>query len=477
MIRKPHTSFRAKPALAPSRVPGLAPGWGWTIALAAVLVLGGGNWTMPLPRLLAEGLAIGMLVAAIGSARWPEDLRMTAADWIWVALLALFIAHLVPLPPALWTALPGRATAVLSDRAVFGAPLWRPFSLDPQATWRSLLMLLPAFALYLAVRLGNPERHLALLRGAALAGLAAVGLALTQLSLPAAEWLRPYPRGDYALPIGFFINRNHQATFLLCTLPLAGAWLALCAKEHGTGQTRGTARAPWLLGVFALFVATGVLVTISRSGAALLPIAFAGTLLAWTASGHTGTARAWRRRIWLVLGLFGALIATGLFIAALGGDGLTGVLRRDGPAGDARFDFWPSVVAAAMRFWPVGSGIGTFLDGYEMHEPLEILGPLYLNHAHNDYLEILLEAGVPGMVLALAGIWELALMARTGWREGGAACRMAAVCLLLPVLHSLVDYPLRTISISCLAALAAGLLAAGNNAVAAERKREHDLAG
>jgi O-antigen ligase len=441
-------------------------GWGWTAAIAAMLVLGGANWTMPLSRFLAELAGVGLLLAAIVAPGRRDNLRMTVPDWLWVALLALFTFHLLPLPPAVWTQLPGRELAALADRSVFGATGWRPLTLDPEATWRSLLMLLPAFSAYLALRLGDGERRAALLRGVAIAAIAAIAIAFMQLALPAKAWLHFYPRGDYEEPTGFFTNRNHQATFLLCALPLAACWL-LPKKQD--------ARAAWqaaglLLSAGAGIAALAVLATGSRTAAALLPLALAATAIAWVQAGDIAALASLKgnralRLLAFAAGLLAVFAAVIVMIAGLGGDDIAQVLRRTPVLDDNRLDFWPHVAGAAGHFWPVGSGIGTFLDAYEMHEPLEALRPLYVNHAHNDFLEIFLEAGAPGLVLALAGTWELGMMGWRAWRApphqalAAAPARLASVVIALPIAHSLVDYPLRTVSISVLFALAAAILA------------------
>lgn len=438
--------------------------------MVAVLILGGGNWTMPLPRFLAELAGVGLLLAAIVTPRSHtqgrlDRLRMTVPDWLWVALLSLFAFHLLPLPPAVWTQLPGRELAAAADHAVFGSTGWRSLTLDPEATWRSLLMLLPAFAAYLAVRLGDTERLVALLRGIVIAAAIAIIVAFIQLALPGEALLHFYPRGDYEEPVGFFTNRNHQASFLLCALPFAACWLT-----PRTGGARHAWRNAGLsLALAAAIGSLAVLATGSRTGAALLPLALAATAAGWAMARDAPVAPSARNRalrlVSVAMGILAALAVVVVVVAALGGDEVAKVLRRTPVLEDNRLDFWPLVTNAATHFWPVGSGIGTFLDAYEMLEPLEALRPHYVNHAHNDFLEIVLEAGAPGLVLALAGTWELSVMGWGAWRAPSSSppsatrARFASIAIALPIAHSLVDYPLRTVAISSLFAVAAAILA------------------
>ena len=445
----------APPAAPPWRSLLAAPGWGWSLALMAIVVLGGGNWTMPLPRLPASLLAIGMLAAAIGSRGSRFPVKLVSEDRHVLALLALFALHLVPLPPSLWTALPGRETASAIDTAVFGAPRWRPLSLDPAASLRALATLIPALAVYVAVRGGDALRRAALLRGIVLAMILAMTAAAAQLLWRDAAWLHFYPRGDYAFPVGFFTNHNHQAIFLIVCLP----WLALWLGEAGTQARRGLV----LAGAAAL-VAVFALATASRSGAVLLIAGLLLTGAAWLRAAP-GDAPAPPRRLRHPLLLAGGvLVALMLLLIGLGGDALTSALRRSAMADDLRLDFWPHVANAAAAFWPYGSGLGTFFDAYAMVQPLADVSPLALNHAHDEPLEIALEAGVPGLILLISVVWRFAEAARDSWRRGPttpalAAARFASVVAALLLAHSLVDYPLRGFALSCLFAMAWAMLA------------------
>jgi O-antigen ligase len=118
------------------------------------------------------------------------------------------------------------------------------------------------------------------------------------------------------------------------------------------------------------------------------------------------------------------------------------------------------------QYFPIGSGVGSFVDVFYAGEPRELLKPSYLNHAHNDWLEWLLETGLPGVLLALAAIagWtlrSLRLVRMQRGNGGGVGLALAgAVIILLLGLASIVDYPVRVPAVACLLALAAVWMAA-----------------
>jgi O-antigen ligase len=109
---------------------------------------------------------------------------------------------------------------------------------------------------------------------------------------------------------------------------------------------------------------------------------------------------------------------------------------------------------------PFGSGFGTFDPVYRIHEPYDRLDQQYLNHAHNDLVELALTAGVPGLVLVGA---FLVWFARRCWilnRESRPTPALApalagAAVLGILLLASLADYPLRTPLMMMVGAIAA----------------------
>ena len=151
----------------------------------------------------------------------------------------------------------------------------------------------------------------------------------------------------------------------------------------------------------------------------------------------------------LVIAIVGALIATSPGRVGMAFDRFGEVTE------DARAYIWDDASYSASRYFPVGSGMGTFDDVFQLDESLENMTPKRAGRAHNDYLEVAIEAGLPGILL-IAG-W-LALLAWLSWcarhsRDRWIAWSGAAVLLAI-ALQSITDYPLRNHAMLALAGFA-----------------------
>ena len=102
-----------------------------------------------------------------------------------------------------------------------------------------------------------------------------------------------------------------------------------------------------------------------------------------------------------------------------------------------------------------------------MFEPAGAILSTYINHAHNDWIELYLEAGWPALIVLAGFLVWFVKAATTAWLtrsansaiDRGLACA-ASISILVMLLHSLVDYPLRTTALSSLFALCCALLIA-----------------
>jgi len=359
------------------------------------------------------------------------------------------LLQLLPLPLSTWSGLPGREQAALALEIAGLAPAWLPISLTPDLTWLSLLALIPPAAMFLVVlRQGFPlgERLIRVALGfAVLSILLAFGQAII-----GTRDLFVWAANDVGEVPGLFANRNHLATLCLISLPFACVLGARPLRESGRDQ-----KPLWLAALFVFMVVLALGVIRSRAGVVLMGPVLAVSLAAgWLASGR-GLPR---RRLVAGAGLAAvSLLVVAAFLA------LPVVDRFDpSTSSELRFENWPLVLRAADAHLPLGGGIGSFDAVFRSVEPLSQLDATFFNHAHNDYLETLLEAGWLG---AAAIVGFLVWFGRRGWRawRSGAGRahdlqRAASVAILVMLLHSAADYPLRTETLMVLFALFAALL-------------------
>jgi O-antigen ligase len=100
-----------------------------------------------------------------------------------------------------------------------------------------------------------------------------------------------------------------------------------------------------------------------------------------------------------------------------------------------------------------------------MSETPQTLGVGLINYAHNDWLQLWLEGGVgAAFLLGLFSLWYIARTFHV-WRRGGNGLdallsRAASLVVGLLLIHSLVDYPLRSTALMCVFALASALMVA-----------------
>ena len=363
-------------------------------------------------------------------------------------IVAVPILQLIPLPASIWTKLPGRQPIEeVLDVTGLGRPSL-PFSMAPQETWRSLLALTPPAAMLVGgLFLNGRERRVMAVCWLVL-GVVSLGIGLLQLIGGENSRFYFYEITNPGSLVGLFSNRNNQAALFYSLMPLAAVF---AAQFNGDFQDRRTI--PALLAVLYFFVAlVGVAATRSRAGIAITVVALLGSAVIIVRSG--ALRRHWRAALGLGAGSVVAIGAVALF-------GLGPILDRfSSGGGDPRFTGWPLVLAEAQRYLPLGSGVGSFQTIYLAAEPLNNVSPIYFNHAHDDYLELLLETGFVGAALFAAfALWLLARIARIWTSRGdiiGSACTLTIVVLMA---HSLVEYPLRTEALAVLFAFACSTIA------------------
>jgi O-antigen ligase len=381
------------------------------------------------------------------------------------AIAALPLLQILPLPVSFWQALPGRDVA-LSSAHLFGFDSEAmPLSLDPGSTLQSFIEALPAFALFaVAHRVSAPGQVRLLL---VIVGLALLSftLGVVQIATGSANF---YDTAHEGLPIGLFANRNHQADLLNIGILLS----VILGMRPQLFPSLKLFRP--VLFAAAAAMAAGVIATGSRSGMVLLVYV---TAAAAALSGKT----AWSPKRIAVAGIVVVIVPLCLVLA--GSQVAEQSLQRfNRQQTDQRFEFWPAAVWTAEHYFPAGSGIGTFDPVFRANEPLSIVGDHYVVHAHNEYIEIPLEDGLPGALLVLCFLiwWIGATIVSAGTDDrnlDGLLGRIGSAIIPIFLLHSALDYPLRMLALMTVFAYACGLLSRtlllGKLPISALQRRSH----
>jgi O-antigen ligase len=384
-----------------------------------------------------------------------RDGRAPVGSLLLAAAILVPCLQLIPLPPSLWTAMPGRAGVVEVLRAAGLALHAMPTSLTPGETLHGLLALIPPAALFLiTIHLPSAARR-GLARLIVFVALVNIFLALLQLAGGADSPLRIYANAGIRSVAGFFANRDHLADFVACAIPLA---LAAFAAPGGAPEERsrpGILRRLAPLWALTPILIMGVAATSSRAGVVLVVIGLTGGLAG--ASAFAGRGRGAR----LGLGLF-ATVGVVILIALVLGR-IPALERFTERGADLRFAAAPTVLAAVKAYWPVGTGVGSFIPIYQTFQPIRLVDPTIFNHAHDDFLEAVLECGLAAVLILLGFLAWFAGRCHAAWRSpehpGAAALpRAGSLIVVMILIHSAVDYPLRTVAMTSLFAFACALL-------------------
>jgi O-antigen ligase len=432
----------------PSQVrQGIAPAY-----LLACLILGGsaqGIWENMLLQLAG--------VAVIGWAaveRMDEPLMRPATQVLLIAILAIAVValQLVPLPASVWANLGGRAALGGQFRVLGIAPPPLPLSLTPYRSLDSLLGLIPAIAMFCAIVRLKAYRPVWLAIALVAGTFAGILLGALQVASSGAAVQSPwyiYPETNIGTGVGFFANGNHMATLLVITLPFLAA---LVAASRKTSMQRYSAVVALCVGA-ALVVLVGLALNRSLAGYGLGLTLLAASALIVLPPGS-------RLRIWaivvaalLLIGAVAALETTAIGATRIGQKTATSVQSREA--------ILSTTERALKDFMPFGSGLGSFQSVYHLYEQPTEVTTTYVVHAHNDYVELALETGVAGIaVMILFLLWWAVAVWRV-WRtaEAGPFARAASLASAAILVHSLVDFPLRTAAISACFAMCVALLA------------------
>ena len=388
----------------------------------------------PADQVLAFGCVLGLtaLACLLGN---RLGLQVTI-PWPVAAVASLPVLQLLPVDLASWGLASPSSLRATGQLRGLGVDPFEAVSIYPFATLQAVTVVAGCCAVFVIAR--------AIARHAERAVLVAVAAVLLALLVEAALGLHQYLRGqlfgDVLSPMahGTFINSNHFAALLgSCfglVVGLSVGW-DFRLRRGPSADSRNTLLTLVGAGVAVAYL-VGIVLSFSRMGIVVaVLLALASVLMA-----------AWRRGLALLLA---GSCATAIGItAAVGVAGLGDRFQRlvSDQSDPSRVAIWrDSVEVAKDQLW-TGSGLGSFpfvFQRSEMYFPRKTV-----DHAHCDYIEWLVELGLPA-VLLLAGVISVAFLSacrslrriepprRRGLQAG---CILGAGALLL---HAIVGFPLQ----------------------------------
>ena len=431
--------------------------WALVLFLALVFFTGGGARGDIQSLIILRPVTVLMCGFALWSLKREHVQANRFLFGMAVAIFALVGLHLVPLPPAIWSSLPGREIITEIDKTAGLGDVWRPLTMVPSGGWNAFYSLfVPLAVLLLGVQLSREERFqlLPVLMGL---GLFSGFIGLLQTIGDPQGLLYFYSVTNNGSAVGLFANRNHQAILLATLFPMLAVYACAGVKSEEQAKVRG-----YIALAAAVVLVPLILVTGSRAGLIVGVVGLLSVALLYRRPKIVVPKKRKSNKLdlrWL-LGAFAVICLGGLTVIMSRAEAFKRISAAD-QTEDLRFKAWPYVMDMAEKYFPVGSGAGSFVEVFQRDEPYELLEPSYFNHAHNDWLELYLTFGLPGLLLLTCVVFVFgkatlgAFRAEIGEGRDVLFARLGAVTVVILALGSIGDYPLRAPALAAVLMIAA----------------------
>ena len=348
--------------------------------------------------------------------------------------------QLIPLPAAVVSFI-SPATARTRDFYSISKMNFMPLSFDPYLTIHELLKAAAFFIVFFisSIVFRDREKLTKMIILLTVFGfcLAVFGIVQKATWNDKIYWVRELTAGG--TPFGPFVNRNHFAGFIGMLVPLGLAYTL----------TREAREKYIFFGFLTVIMTLSLFFSLSRGGIVSF---FAGMALF---SMLIVITRVRKRKMWAVAAF---LITVAAYLVYLGIDPIIERFYQTDVSKEQRIIVWQSTLTAFKDFWLTGSGLGTFIDMFHLYSPAPVQS-IY-DHAHNDYLEYMLETGMIGVALLLtfAGLL-LYPVAKADFQGKRGMIRIGVISSVLSmIMHSIFDFNLHILSNMLLFALVLGML-------------------
>ena len=228
---------------------------------------------------------------------------------------------------------------------------------------------------------------------------------------------------------GTYRNRDHYVALLEMAIPFIVAFMSIKTKNQKSEILIGRVLG---LSIVLILVVVASILSGSRAGIAL---AILGLMLSiFIMSMQYGKLKS-----------FGFIAATFIVVIGVAANiGVVSIINRFSvdPLEDLRWQIFNASEVAIQSMWPFGSGSGTFPEVFRMYQPLDM--PKFINHAHNDYYELIFDLGFlgVGIIAAIIFIYVFRWLALLKSRSDNKIQIAAGVSIGLLMLHSYFDFNL-----------------------------------
>ncbi|MDA1314674.1 MAG: O-antigen ligase family protein [Acidobacteria bacterium] len=389
---------------------------------------------------------VWILAATAGLGVFAQRRYAIALPWSALLISLMPVLQLLPHPFA-------HAPGIESIHQLFlaeGIPPPAQISIYPYATLQGSLVLAGCCALFALTRSLTTRSTRALFL--IIATILAVGFVQSIIGFQQhlASQSLDNPASQFAH--GTFVNRDHFAAFMEGCFGIAvGIALAALARRDWRR---------WLVGRESAFTMAALLVGTTCAAATIFSYSRMGILvLAAMASSVLLLTLIRNRRAALLLAASGAAAACA--VSAAGLRGLTArfaeLIAQHGDPG--RLAMWRDTFRISPDFLWTGAGLGAFPFVFRRGGPyLPLKG---IDHAHSDYLELLVELGLPGALLLFGciayvvvhSLWKLTAIHDPARRWTAFGCLLGTAGILL---HAAADFPLHIPAVAATAAVLLG---------------------